>query len=254
MKQVNILLLFFSGTGNTKIATELLRDKYIAAGHSCDIKSLEEDKLDIDSYDLIGIGYPVYGFICPLYVVNIVKKLGFEGKSVFVYKTCANDHNLNSTSSYNLIKELNKSNSVLGDYTLPMASNWLFYLKDEVVKSNFLKTKSRIPEIVQSTLSLKSELKKIPTIRRVLLNSVGVFEEKVGATNWGRNLYITSSCTKCGLCEQKCPTGNIKNLKFGWKCIWCMRCIYSCPVSAIKARFFKSAILKNGYNSKSLFK
>jgi polyferredoxin len=43
-----------------------------------------------------------------------------------------------------------------------------------------------------------------------------------------------ATCTKCGLCDKKCPTGEI-NDKFG-ECYLCGRCIRTCNVNAIKFR------------------
>jgi len=45
-------------------------------------------------------------------------------------------------------------------------------------------------------------------------------------------LEKVDTCTKCGLCDKKCPTGEI-NEKYG-ECYLCGRCIRTCNVNAIK--------------------
>lgn len=254
MMSVKVLLLFFSGTGNTKIVSNLIKDEFKSNNLYCELSSIEDIETLPEGYDTIGIGYPVYGFICPHFVLDQIKRLKIRDKDIFFYKTCGNDHTLNSTSSYKLNRLLRKENRIVKEYTLPMASNWLYYSSESTIKNNLNLTKTRVQDIVTDIKESKIGELKISPVKAFFLNGIGFLEEFVGASHWGKGLHMKSNCTRCGLCEKKCPTGNIKNLKFGWKCIWCMRCIYICPEAAIKARFFNSAILKNGYNSKWLFK
>ena len=45
-----------------------------------------------------------------------------------------------------------------------------------------------------------------------------------------------SKCTNCGLCQRNCPVQAINPLDFaevdGWRCLFCTRCIHSCPAGA----------------------
>ena len=36
--------------------------------------------------------------------------------------------------------------------------------------------------------------------------------------------------------------------KFGFRCILCLRCIYSCPVHVLKPKILTSAVLKDGFH------
>ena len=54
------------------------------------------------------------------------------------------------------------------------------------------------------------------------------------------------------------PTDNIffhnNRIKFGWNCIWCMRCIYDCPNRAISPHVLKFCVVEGGYNIHSIIK
>jgi len=42
-----------------------------------------------------------------------------------------------------------------------------------------------------------------------------------------------------------------RKLKFGIKCMMCMRCIYNCPTKAIELRISKFIPIRNGYSIKN---
>ena len=60
----NIAILYFSGTGNTAIVANLLKDE-LAAGNAVELFRIDDILLKRKAfnpagYDLIGIGYPSY--------------------------------------------------------------------------------------------------------------------------------------------------------------------------------------------------
>ena len=60
------------------------------------------------------------------------------------------------------------------------------------------------------------------------------------------------SCTACGLCARRCPTGNIVmkdgKPRFGSECTTCLRCVYACPSKAITTRHLKPVSIPGGYD------
>ena len=75
---MNISIVYFSGTGNTKYIAELLESGF-NENNDVDLIKLEDIifkrvSFDINKYDLIGLGFPTYGFNPPLNVYNFVKR------------------------------------------------------------------------------------------------------------------------------------------------------------------------------------
>lgn len=90
-----------------------------------------------------------------------------------------------------------------------------------------------------------------------IFTSLGKMEH-IGAKFFGASIHASDHCSHCGICVKNCPQKNIHLHngipKFGFACIWCMKCIYACPSKALSPRILKSVILKNGYNLKEMYK
>jgi ferredoxin len=78
--------------------------------------------------------------------------------------------------------------------------------------------------------------------------------EKFGAHYFGKALKADESCTGCGWCARQCPSGNItmagKIPEFHGKCVMCFRCVYGCPIHAIKAKHLGFVLNKQGFDMK----
>lgn len=63
-------------------------------------------------------------------------------------------------------------------------------------------------------------------------------------------------CTKCGICNIKCPVNlDIKNMKSAnsAECISCMKCVSSCPKNSLSVNIWKKKIEKWNYNKSVVF-
>ena len=101
------LLIYYSGTGNTKYITDKLEPR-LSEFFDVEvyrINPLKMEQLDLKKYDLIGISYPIYGLNLPSKVHKFFKKQKFEkGQRVFIYKNSGETWRENNSSSLVLRK------------------------------------------------------------------------------------------------------------------------------------------------------
>ena len=241
MKRVCILL--FSGTGMTryvacKIKTELEKQK-----NQVDIFHIEKtliQHIPLNSYDMLGIAYPVHSLNAPKIVINFAKQLpNTESMNAFVINTVGGQSNFNLASSELLIRVLTKKGyDVFYDKQFLMPSNFIVKNKEDEVKRLIETVNAEIPRTAQEILN------------RVPLRQPGKFSAKLtafvgrlelpGAGSMAAFYYTDKNCIRCGTCERNCPNNNIavdtKKVRFKRKCGLCMRCFYMCPKNSICVR------------------
>ena len=77
---MKVLLIYYTGTYNTRYLTNQLKERLIEKGNSVDTVEINADTpiVDTSDYELIGFSYPVYGFNSPLPFNKYVRKLLFN--------------------------------------------------------------------------------------------------------------------------------------------------------------------------------
>ena len=82
---MKILLTYFTGTYNTLFLTNIISNKLKSKGHEVDVKVIDYKlKFNADSYDLIGIGYPIHYFNAPNFISKILLKNKIRNKKIFI--------------------------------------------------------------------------------------------------------------------------------------------------------------------------
>ena len=74
------LLIYFTGTFNTRYVSQQLKQKLELVGYDVDlyeIDPLNTERLDLSGYDLIGLGYPIYGYNAPWPFLKFIRKQKF---------------------------------------------------------------------------------------------------------------------------------------------------------------------------------
>ena len=64
---MKVLLIYYTGTYNTRYLTDKVEAEFVRRGHEVDRVEINCDTpvKDVSAYDLLGFGYPIYGFNSP---------------------------------------------------------------------------------------------------------------------------------------------------------------------------------------------
>ncbi len=256
---MKILILYFSGTGNTQKIAELYSKAFKECGDEVITETLPDAEnkisaLNLNEFDLIGFGYPIHAFNAPANVLKLAEKIPLlkEQKNAFVFKTSGEPVRMSDVSSLKLIKILKKRNiSVTNEYQYVMPYNIIFRHSDEMAY--------RMWDVAQKIVPLDCREIKNGVPKKAKRMFMGGFLawflriEHWGARFNGKRYKVSSDCVHCGLCARTCPANNITlapdgKIKFGKNCLMCMRCSFTCPKNAIKIGLFNSWKVNGAYS------
>lgn len=250
-------IIQFSPTGNAKYVAqgifEALTSK-LNTPMTIDILALEHtNPKEIPSNKHLVLIYPIHGFNAPRTVKRFVRNLPSRRfEQVSLIGVGCNTSWVNDAVSLELRECLEvKGYTVFVDEIIAMPLTFIMSFTDEMIKEQVREAKIAIAKIAQKIIDEKKE-RKVIKFKSKIINRVGRAES--GASRlFGLELHAKKECTHCGLCVKECPEENISmdekgNIRFGFKCLMCMRCIYSCPVNAITPRFSKFIPIHKGYS------
>lgn len=252
------LLLYFTGTFNTRYVTNRLKERLQAEGWEVDTHEIDPSRkyrLDFSGYDLLGLGYPIHGYAAPWAFLRFVRHQRFpRGLRTFIYKNSGESETANNASSKYILRKLRRSGiCVQNEYHFLMPYNIHFRFDERLVRE--------ILEMDEKLLSILvyEVLHGIPNFRRPGLwaNFVCsvVSRPQYIAGDVDSFLYRTdpAKCTGCDLCVNSCPTHNISRdtqgrIRFGHHCLMCMRCSFFCPTAAIDIGFIQGWKVNGRYD------
>lgn len=113
---MKVLLIYYTGTYNTRYLTDKVEAEFVRRGHEVDRVEINCDTpvKDVSAYDLLGFGYPIYGFNSPLPFNRYTKKLNVRaGQAFFIYKNSGETLAMNNASSRILLRRMQRKGAVL---------------------------------------------------------------------------------------------------------------------------------------------
>lgn len=256
---MKIAIVYFSGTGNTKMVAEKYRESFIEQGSECTLFELPlKEPVDFSGFDLVGFGYPIHSFNAPQIMLKFAKSLPKKKrkeikKRAFVLKSSGEPVKMSRVSSLKLISILKKRGfEVKNEYQYCMPYNMIFRHTDHMAFKMWETAKKLIP------LDCADILNGVE--RREKKMFMGAFWAWfLRCEHWGAHLIgvgykATKTCISCGMCAKNCPAGNItmKNgkPKFGGKCYICARCSFHCPKDCIKIGLLNGWRVHGAYSFK----
>jgi len=240
----------FSPTGNTAHIANLLSE-HLESTHVYALEHTPPDRL-VNSEHLV-ILYAIHAFNAPKTVKRFVKALPpNKFKKISLIGVGCNDIWVNYGASKEIRKILeNKSYQIIVDEIIAMPLTIIKSFPEDVIKAQLDKA-HEITKRISVNIKYAIVSHKQISFKSHIVNQIGRIEP-FAARFFGLELHTKKSCNKCGLCVRECPEGNIQlknndKIKFGFKCMMCLRCIYNCSTKSITPRISKFIPIKNGYS------
>lgn len=230
------VIVYFSGTGNTKAIARGYERVIAKAGHEVVTSSIE-DLHAIPEHDFLIVGGPIYAGNMPDKLINWIRKnipVSKSNPKAIVFSTSAGLLNANGVKSIGK-KLIKKGYKIVDAPTYEMPRNFYIDKYDPT------------PESVQKQQFEDAATDILKSVSKMELNTMFDWSESVimidlladvfrlMARTLGKSFQITETCIACGKCQKDCPQQNIDYRKklYSNKCMMCTRCIHNCPVNAI---------------------
>lgn len=241
------LVTYFSQGGTTAKVAECIGKGLQACGFQVDFNDIKERKPpDINGYDLLGIGSPVYACQIPFNVSDYVRSLPrLDNMPVFSF-------NLYGTYPFDaggqLLKMLAKKGARDMGYLSCRGPEYnLGYLKKGYLFSPDNPTTEELAQAEAFGREVAERFSGNGHAPALTFHSPSfVYRmERMFCNRWIiENIMVrtfkvnTQLCNSCGLCMKLCPNGNIRlnedgHPKWGKNCLCCLTCQMKCPKDAI---------------------
>lgn len=263
---MNCLLLYFTGTYNTRYITQKLKLRLEEEGWNItthEIDPLCNGPLDYSGYDIIGFGSPIHGFAAPYAFLRFIRHQTFpSGIRAFIYKNSGETYHANDASSKYFLRKLRKDKvNITNEYHFMMPYNIHFRFEDECIREMLEMDKKLLEILVYEITHDIPNWKPYKLWPRFVTTMVARPQYIGGPINSFLYKIDKNKCINCDLCVKSCPTQNIyrnkKNeLAFHHNCLMCMRCSFFCPGDAFDIGFLEDwgwhVNIKGGYDFKRI--
>jgi flavodoxin/Pyruvate/2-oxoacid:ferredoxin oxidoreductase delta subunit len=235
------VIFYFSGTGNTWWVADRIKKQLDARNINADTVSI--DTVDakkanwwIKTADLVFFGWPVYFSYAPEPMKRFVDNLLpiEKGKHIHVFCTQAV---FSGDGAWVLRKSFKEKGLIIDSAQhFIMPSNKKVYSGDAgaaKAESIMEACGSQVDRYVEGLLIGKARImgKNSFALGAMQRAPFGMFSK-----SYKRMGVDKTKCTRCGVCAQLCPSGNISMSdypEFADKCSHCLRCYAFCPVNAV---------------------
>lgn len=246
---MNCILIYFTGTFNTRFLTGRLASRLKGIGWNTDIYEIDplhRERLDFSGYDIVGLGYPIHGYCAPWAFLKFIRHQRFpKGMRVFIYKNSGETEHANDASSKYVVRHLRLCRAIVeSEYHFLMPYNIHFRFDEKLVKEMLVMDDKLLDILVYEVSHGIRNRRPYKLWPRLVSSLVSRPQYIGGAVNSFLYKVDMDKCKGCGRCVRECPTRNIYKdsdgrLRFHHHCLMCMRCSFYCPADAIHIGFLE---------------
>lgn len=244
------MVVYFSGTGNSRYAAKMIADKISDTLEDAGRAIQAQHPVQLESQQPWVFVSPTYGWRIPRLFADYLRQGQFDGSNdVYFVMTCGSD--IGNADKHLRTLCMEKGWNYRGVWEVVMPENYLamFAVPDDAacvpIMEQARKTLTEGISYIQAKESFPPRPKHVGDgVKSGLVNRLFYrFCVRTGP------FHITRSCASCGRCTQVCPLNNINLVdglpQWGTNCTHCMRCITACPMKAIE--FGKASVGKPRY-------
>jgi len=269
-----MLILYFSGTGNTKHIARLFSKAMAAGCFSIEDGIAFNDA--ISAHDVIAFCYPIYGSRAPLIMRAFVAKHmeALKGKKLIILVSQVLFSGDGARALTDLFPEGHIEVLYAEHFLMPNnVCNVAFVRQtsERASQKRFIAAQKKIDRIRRDLQMGVVKRRGFSAASRLLGriqgkpwqgDSKNAFAEKNTMEGRAmRGIKISGRCTACGLCVRACPMNNLERrqnrISHKNNCTACFRCVNLCPRQAITVIFHKKPtwqyqIQETGIRSQSM--
>jgi flavodoxin/NAD-dependent dihydropyrimidine dehydrogenase PreA subunit len=243
-------IIYASQNGSTKKIAERINTALTKEGADVSLFNIhQKEDINIDNYDLIGIGCPTYISRPSYAIMDILDKLAnLENKKVFTFVTYGSEIGDGSNLLRNKIRKMRGIDvgylTSTGKHLFPgyTKNGYLFSPKDPT-NEGLEKIDTFVKDLL---LNIKNNTHQKAFSSDPKPSFIFRFERFVTNRFFIKHLYShyfslnKALCISCDSCVKNCPMNNIfkdkdGHKKWGRNCIFCLKCEISCVDQAISS-------------------
>ena len=252
---MKLVILYFSGTGNTDYVARYLARKLGSVPIEIELRSIERQPPEtLGGFDVLAVGFPVYGCESPPFFQAYLARLApGKGRGAFVF--CTKGAMAGNAVRRNLQRLVGRGYLPLGGGSVGMPgsdglalSGKESWMARSALRKDYdhLKDADRLSAQMSDVLSGLAAGSPVEAFHRplpwstsgVLLDRLWAFLYRVFADPFRTQFWADDRCQACGLCVRICPVDNVEmrdgHPHFADHCVLCLRCLHNCPQEAIQ--------------------